>query len=214
MLKCVCRFVALWNVLSVCPGRHIWCQSSPSPAGWDGGRWGQTGTDPWHPAGKTKNGERVHTHTHRRFVQGERGRETHPLHLGSCLRDHTRQQTASQLNQLLSTSEASKKDVNISRPPGETCESYQIFMWRQEPPVKSWNLPAAQEKDEHPEAELLPTKSLNILPDKLGICLNRWKRTTLTDFLTWQNKTATTTSTHTHTLLYTHLSWLTSQLPN
>lgn len=51
------------NLLSVCPGRHIWCQSNLSPAGWDGGRWGQTGTDPWHPAEKTKNGESSHTET-------------------------------------------------------------------------------------------------------------------------------------------------------
>lgn len=35
-----------------CLGPHIECQSSLSPAGWDGGRWGQTGTVPWHPAEK------------------------------------------------------------------------------------------------------------------------------------------------------------------
>lgn len=39
-------------VPSVCLGQHIWCQSSLSPAGWDGGRWGQTGTVPWHPAAR------------------------------------------------------------------------------------------------------------------------------------------------------------------
>ena len=34
-----------------------------------------------------------------------------------------------------------KKDLNISRPPGETSESYQIFIGRQQPPVKSWEKP-------------------------------------------------------------------------
>lgn len=152
------------NLLSACLGRHIWCQSSPSPAGWDGGRWGQTGTDLLHPAEKTKNGERSRTdvlylRTQRRvgtwkclpptptpFISAHiymitpscrrhQRKISYKAHLNTNTAAH---QQPRPLRSPTGHHEKKKKDLNISRPPGETCESYQIFIGRQQPPVKSW----------------------------------------------------------------------------